>query len=59
MAELENKTTQFDASTDKPNTDTNEDESPDEEVERYIKLNLQFLYNTERGYLRRYNVTIN
>lgn len=34
MAELENKTTQFDASTDKPNTDTNEDESPDEEVER-------------------------
>ena len=34
MAELENNTTEFEATTDKLNGDNNEEESPDEEAER-------------------------
>ena len=34
MAELENNITEFEDTTDEPNADNNEDESPDEEVER-------------------------
>ena len=34
MAELDNGVTELEASTDKPNVDKNEDESPGEEVER-------------------------
>lgn len=34
MAELEDNTTEFEVSTEKPDGDTNEDESPEEEAER-------------------------
>ena len=34
MAQLEDNTIEFEASADKTGGDTNEDESPDEEVER-------------------------